>query len=456
MKPLIIPGVQVEVVKEVVTAQLSPSGVVGLVGLVGGSPAGHTVRVQSWSRFIELFGAASAYSVPEAQAILANGAAELVVAPVSDDPAACPAAANVKNAENEAAFTLTAKARGSWANGLTVMVAQRKTLGAETPDVFDMTILSGATPVELLRGLRPADAVDTINTGSQLVVATLGRGGMPSAASSALSGGKDAQPGSIRASLALLENEPDVDLVLVSLQDFGSSARVAEIYGDIISHCQRMSARSCGRIGVAHVPPLSDPSGTDLSAWTELADNLKSDRFVLLAPTGVAGAVAGMIGSLDYFQSPTFKLVGGLASTPAPLGVEAQETLLKSGIVPVAFQRGRGTVVLRGLTTDGDQISVRRVADRAVRGVKLIGELFIGRLNNESGRGALKQKLIEFFVQMERDGAIVPSTDGKLPAYTVEVYSSQSDFSQGIVRVNLAVRPVRAIDYIYATVLVQA
>jgi hypothetical protein len=35
------------------------------------------------------------------------------------------------------------------------------------------------------------------------------------------------------------------------------------------------------------------------------------------------------------------------------------------------------------------------------------------------------------------------------------VYSSQQDFAQGIVRVDLAVRPVRAIDYIYATVLVQ-
>jgi hypothetical protein len=38
----------------------------------------------------------------------------------------------------------------------------------------------------------------------------------------------------------------------------------------------------------------------------------------------------------------------------------------------------------------------------------------------------------------------------------VDVYSSQLDFAQGIVRVDMAVRPVRAIDYIYATVTVQA
>jgi hypothetical protein len=129
--------------------------------------------------------------------------------------------------------------------------------------------------------------------------------------------------------------------------------------------------------------------------------------------------------------------------------------LLKGNIVPIAAQRGRGIVVLRGLTTDGDQINVRRVADRAVRGVKMLGDLFIGRLNNEDGRTALRQKLTGFLVQMEKEGAIVPSTDSSSPAFTVDVYSSQADFAMGIVRVDLAVRPVRAIDYIYATILVQ-
>jgi hypothetical protein len=47
-------------------------------------------------------------------------------------------------------------------------------------------------------------------------------------------------------------------------------------------------------------------------------------------------------------------------------------------VVPVVEQRGRGVIVLRGITTDGDQISVRRIADRAVRGVRMLGEMFIG------------------------------------------------------------------------------
>ena len=41
------------------------------------------------------------------------------------------------------------------------------------------------------------------------------------------------------------------------------------------------------------------------------------------------------------------------------------------------------------------------------------------------------------------------------PAFVVDVYSTQTDFAQGIVRIDIAVRPVRAIDYIYATIRVK-
>ena len=56
---------------------------------------------------------------------------------------------------------------------------------------------------------------------------------------------------------------------------------------------------------------------------------------------------------------------------------------------------------------------------------------------------------------MERDGALVPSTDGTDPAFKVDVFSTQADFANGIVRVDIAVRPVRAIDFIFATILVK-
>jgi phage tail sheath protein FI len=118
-------------------------------------------------------------------------------------------------------------------------------------------------------------------------------------------------------------------------------------------------------------------------------------------------------------------------------------------------KRGRGTICLKGIATDGFQISVVRVADRAVREVKKIADRFIGELNNAESRNALKQMIVATFTQMERDGALVPSVDGSSPAFEVDVYASQNDVAAGNARIDIAVRPVRAIDYIYATIRVR-
>jgi hypothetical protein len=67
----------------------------------------------------------------------------------------------------------------------------------------------------------------------------------------------------------------------------------------------------------------------------------------------------------------------------------------------------------------------------------------------------MRQQIIGMLLQMERDGAIVPSTDGKDPAFKVDVFSTQADFANGIVRVGMSIRPVRAIYYIYTEIAVQ-
>lgn len=466
---LVIPGVQVTVVKEIVPPQLAPSGVLGLIGLTEkGAPDGRRGHAASWSRFLDLFGPGSAFSLPEAALALENGVSELVIAPV--DPAnAQPARVSLPLAEGGSApaLVLTARAAGPWANDLKIGVVQRDRLDGNK--VFDLTVgRPGSDVVETHRDLVCREyrdetkkekerrfVVDVLAADSQIVTAALtgvpDTDARPAAGEVRLAGGADAPAEDYAAALRVLEDEPDVDLVLAGVQGSTDARRLAQIYAAIISHSERMSATCKGRIGFGDVP-----SNATTEVAAELASNLVSDRFVLLAPAGVAGAVAGRVGSLDYYQSPTFKRLAGLSALSRDLVSEEQVALLKSWVVPVVTQRGRGTIVVRGLTTDGDQISVRRVADRAVRGTKMIGELFIGTLNTEQGRGALKQKLIEFLVQMQKDGALVPSTDGKDPAFKVNVYSSQADFAQGIVRVDIAVRPVRAIDYIYATILVQA
>lgn len=265
----------------------------------------------------------------------------------------------------------------------------------------------------------------------------------------ALAGGVDASVGEYVNALEQLNDVPDVDMVVAAIQDLDVE-RAAQIYGAVIAHCENMSADAKGRLGFGQVP-----AGSTVDEDIDLVGSLISDRFALFAPHGVLGAAVGRIGSLPYFHSPTFKSLAGLGVIEPALRIEEQRSYLKAKIVPVAELSGRGNVVVRGITTDGDQINVRRVADRAVRGVKQIGELFIGKLNTDNGRNALKQKLSEFLLQMASENAIVPSTDGSDPAFKLDVYSTQADFALGIVRVDIAVRPVRAIDYIYATVLVQ-
>jgi hypothetical protein len=70
----------------------------------------------------------------------------------------------------------------------------------------------------------------------------------------ALAGAVDADLSAYQAAIALLENEADVDMVLVSVQDTSDTTRVGRIYADVISHCDRMSALSQGRIGFGEVP----------------------------------------------------------------------------------------------------------------------------------------------------------------------------------------------------------
>jgi phage tail sheath protein FI len=164
----------------------------------------------------------------------------------------------------------------------------------------------------------------------------------------------------------------------------------------------------------------------------------------------------GLIGSMKYFESPTFKTVSGVSGLARNYTPSNLKEMLKSNVLLLEAKRGRGIIVEKGISTSGEQISVTRIADRAVRGVKMIGDAFIGTLNSHQGRAALAEKITEFFIQMERDGAIVPNAAKTDPAFKVDVYASDSDISKGIVRVDVAVRPVRAIDYIYGTIFVKA
>ncbi len=270
-----------------------------------------------------------------------------------------------------------------------------------------------------------------------------------------LEGGTAPAMSAWQAAIDALAQEDAVDMVLAGLQGWSDpNLNGVAVQQALLAHSRAQADNARPRIALTSVRPEEND---DVDAILAHAGQVSGRRCVLVTPSGAEGAFAGLLGHLEYFQSPTFKTV---AQPGVPLEVYSESQLNKlvgpeGNVCVIAFRRGRGTICIKGIATDGFQVSVVRVADRAIREVKNISDRFIGQLNNAESRNALQQMIIATFTQMERDGALVPSVDGSSPAFEVQVYASQNDVAAGNARIDIAVRPVRAIDYIYATIRVK-
>jgi tail sheath protein len=458
-RELIIPGVSIEVVKEIVPQSLTPSGVVGMLGTSPRGPILEPTPVTTYREFAEKFGADPNYSLTrDVKLSFLNGVFEVFVTRI-EGAGGKTAALLLKGAKKRDTIRMESKVPGAAGNSIRVevdkgtidnSVMMRITYG-ERSEFYDALKMDSTSDAYL---------VNTLNLKSSLVKAEDLKppaiefpDNNPLPIDVKLEGGTSAPPKFEDWERALegLEGEPDVDAV------YAADVDDPKIHAIINAHCQNMSTDAKNRIGVGTVG-----KGESIKDMVARAQGIKSDRFVLTAPNGIAGAVVGLISKLRYYDSPTFKPLQGLA--PADIWTPAQRRfypseimeLLKAGILPVDLHRERGIIVVKGITTTKEQISVTRISDRAVRGVKNVSDNFIGTLNSPGGRIALREKIREFLSSMEKEGALVPSTDLKNPAFMTDVYSSQLDFAQGIVRVDIAVRPVRAMDYIYSTITVQA
>ncbi|MET0662501.1 MAG: phage tail sheath C-terminal domain-containing protein [Ilumatobacteraceae bacterium] len=269
-----------------------------------------------------------------------------------------------------------------------------------------------------------------------------------------LAGGASPSINDYQAAIDLLGEDSRINQVLAAIEPTRTETFVRTVHQSLVAHAVAQADAGSPRIAFGAVTAAEQ---SDLDRIRDHAAAVRNRRFVLVSPAGASGAVAGAIARTDPMVSPTFKPVPLFGVPPAVYSESELNRLLgpTHNLVVVQQRTGRGVVVLRGLDTSGDQISVTRVADAAIREVKAISENFIGELNSADARTALRQQIIATFTRMERAGALVPSTDGSDPAFLVDVYSTQLDFAQGIVRIDIAVRPVRAIDFIYATIRVK-
>ncbi|CAM3296682.1 phage tail sheath C-terminal domain-containing protein [Occultella aeris] len=238
---------------------------------------------------------------------------------------------------------------------------------------------------------------------------------------------------------------------------------------DLALHCALASNddNKRERIGIVGTA-LED----DRAAFVQNASGhaLNSDRVVLVGPGFVAD---------DRSVSPPVKVtlpgaytaaaVAGLLSAQAPhisltnkvLGVEALEHDLSSAELKqlvlsrvLAVEKRQGLRLVRGITTSTNtawqQITTRRIVDYAKFGVRSAATPYIGLLNNERVRGALRATINNFLNSMVLD-ELLASENG----YRLDVHATRDDEIRGIARVDIFLRPTFSIDFIKVTMFLE-
>jgi len=261
--------------------------------------------------------------------------------------------------------------------------------------------------------------------------------------------------------LDLLLNE-DVHIVVAAGQDdqFGN---------ELDKHCQKASTDVIKRDRIAVTgSKRQDPTKADAFFDYLRGHSLSSDRLIFVAPgiraqdagatppgpvtlpgSYAAAAFAGFLASLSPHISPTNKV----------LPVDALERNFTAPELTQLVQRGilllekrQGFRIVRGITTQPPgsafaQITTRRIVDYAKYGVRSAATPYIGLLNNERVRGALKATVNSFLAEMVIDEMLV--------SYELAVSATRDEERKGIARVTMTLRPTFSIDFIKVTMFLE-
>jgi hypothetical protein len=227
-------------------------------------------------------------------------------------------------------------------------------------------------------------------------------------------------------------------------------------------HCQLASTDAIKHDRIAVV-------GSKLAATTDAirAHTIDSDRVIFVAPgiramdsaavppievtlpgAYTAAAIAGLIASFDPEVSLTNKSVGADGLEKRFNTAELAQ-LLESRVL--VLEQRQGFRVVRGITTSSgsafSQITTRRIVDYAKFGVRSAANPFIGLLNNERVRAALRSSINAFLAEMVNDEMLV--------SYELAVSATREEERQGICRVVMTLRPVFSIDFIKVTMFLE-
>jgi Phage tail sheath C-terminal domain/Phage tail sheath protein subtilisin-like domain len=466
MPEVILPGTYIEVRAEgLISAGRVSTGNIGIVGTAAKGAVDEVQLVSSLAEAKAIFGDSDEWidgSKSELTLIRAldlvykNGGRSIYAVRTADKAFA--KASYALKLDNTPLITLEAVTPGAWGNDIQVKVTSLTKNEAGVSTQVKVLLTYGFVQ-EGYEASSAAELAKQVNARSTLVKATTpssaNQDKLPEEVSDErLSKGKNgagATTDDYATSLALLENQ-DVNIVVLAGQSVTPNSR--KMATVLEGHLKATSEIKHERIGV--IGSGFDEGNDNLDDIA--AHNLNNDRLIFAAP-GVlvtangktnrlpggylAAALAGLLSSLAIQASPTNKSLA-IEGVSSAFNSAQLEKLTQSRVC--AVEKRNGFRVVKGITTNDEawkQITTRRIVDYAIYGVRSGCDPYIGKLNNDRVRGAMKATLDGFLTRMVESEALV--------SYQLEVSATRAQEVAGEAIVTMTLMPTFSIDFIKVT-----
>lgn len=465
MPEIILPGTYVTIRDEgLISAGRVVTGNIGIVGTASKGPINEVQILGTFSEARAMFGNSDPWINGESDELTLIRALEQIynnggrtvyaVRTTSTNNGATTATTASHQINNNAdpAITFTAKSAGTWGNNIMLSVSS---IDEDTKKVE--LIYQGAKEVyQVANVIELNEAINDATAPSNLVSSALGVGGveafvLPNTTDpiSLADGtdGADASADDYRDSLALLESDI-INIVLLAGQDASNAGMLTALTG----HIEATEGIKRERIAL-----IGSSASTDVTVISE--HNISNDRMIFVAPGIKAGtnnlpgaytaaAVTGLISSLPVHTSPTNKTLN-IPGLTARFSSSQLEKLVTKRVL--AIEQRNGFRVVKGITTATNsawhQITTRRIVDYATYGVRSGCDPYIGKLNNERVRGAMKATLDAFLTRMVEDEALI--------SYELDVTATRAQQIAGEAIVTMVIRPTFSIDFIKVTMYLE-
>lgn len=172
---------------------------------------------------------------------------------------------------------------------------------------------------------------------------------------------------------------------------------------------------------------------------------------VTLSGTYSAAPIAGLLSTLAPQSSPTNKTLSALTKLSQRFSYSDVKDLINGGLM--VLEERRGIRVVRGITTEMSTggpfkyVTTRRITDFAKAGIRKASDPFIGKLNNERVRKALRGAIDGFLTTMVQDEALI--------SYELQVTATRQDEISGRAIVSAILQPTFSIDFVAVTLVIQ-